>query len=382
MSNSSSNQRLNIGKAENKKLKNRSMLIIKDPMGRNNNNLINILNDDDNIENQNQNQNQNVCPLHNNKIEFYCVQCDHNYCSTCFLYFSPEAKKHKNHLVVPISKMNNGNINKVITEYKKLNQTKSNMNDIIGTCNYKIRENYIKRNELEWNLNVIKDSYMKKLDDSLQDLYGILNDLKAQKEKIENSIGSIPNGFNNIVNSNDHVQGGIISEELKKLNKFDENLENKINQMAKSQPRIFVENYKSDLMEIQIPFSGQYNEGFEILNKNLNFMPNDKCILIMKYLENKVFISMSFDIQIRPLNSNDFPKFYCYITIQNQKYGLEFNNLPAQSYPQEVNRQNINNRNFQQINTAEIDFGQFIFLAGDDKKIKMKIYVMKVFYKN
>jgi flagellar biosynthesis chaperone FliJ len=282
---------------------------------------------------------------------------------------------------VHLSKINNPNINKVINEYKKLNQTKSNMNDIIGVCNYKIRENYIKRIEFEYHLSLIKDSYLKKLDDSLQDLHNVLNELKTQKEKIENSIGSIPNGFNNIVTSNDHVQGGIISEELKKLNKFDQNLENNIKQMAKTQPRMIVENYQTDFLDIPIPFNCQYNEGLELLNMNLNFIPNNKCVLIVKYLENKVFISMSIDINM-PLNSFDFPKFYCYITIQNQKYGLEFNNLPAQSFPQDVIRQNNRNRNSQQINTTEIDFGQFMFLAGDNKKIKMKIYAMKVYFKN
>ena len=374
-SNVSNIQKINIGKPENKRFKNKSMLVFNDSnRGDNNNNLYNILNED-NI------QNQNLCPLHNNKIEFYCVHCDHNYCSSCFLIFSPEAKKHNGHVIVPISKLNNPNINRLISEYKKLTQTKSNMDDIIGTCNYKIRENYIKRNEFESYLSLIKDSYMKKLDQTFEDLYGVLNNLKTQKEKIENSIGSIPNGFNNIVSSNDHVQGGLIFEELKKLNNFDQNLENNIKQLAKSQPKIFVENYQSDLMEINIPFSGQYNEGIEILNKNLNFIPDNKCVLIMKYLANKVFISISIDINM-PLNSINFPKFYCYITIQNQKYGLEFNNLPAQSFPQDVIRPNIGSRNFQQINTTEIDFGQFMFLGGDDKTIKMKIYAMKVYFKN
>ena len=199
-------QKINIGKPENKRFKNKSMLVFNDSnRGDNNNNLYNILN-------ENNIQNQNLCPLHNNKIEFYCVHCDHNYCSSCFLIFSPEAKKHNGHVIVPISKLNNPNINRLIFEYKKLTQTKLNMDDVIGTCNYKIRENYIKRNEFESYLSLIKDSYMKKLDQTFEDLYGVLNNLKTQKEKIENSIGSIPNGFNNIVSSNDHVQGGLIFE--------------------------------------------------------------------------------------------------------------------------------------------------------------------------
>ena len=50
-----------------------------------------------------------------------------------------------------------------------------------------------------------------------------------QKENIDNSIDSVPNSFNNIIERDDYGQGEQILEELKKLNtKFDkkENFEN------------------------------------------------------------------------------------------------------------------------------------------------------------
>ena len=53
----------------------------------------------------------------------------------------------------------------------------------------------------------------------------------------------------------------------------------------------------------------------------------------------------------------------------------------SQNFPQDFIRPNIGNRNFQQINNNEFDFGQFISMAEEDKKIKMKIFVMKVYYK-
>ena len=43
----------------------------------------------------------------------------------------------------------------------------------------------------------------------------------------------------------------------------------------------------------------------------------------------------------------------------NKKYGLEFDNLLSQNFPQDFIRPNIGNRNFQQINSNEFDFGQF-----------------------
>ena len=255
------------------------------------------------------------------------------------------------------------------------------MDNIIGLCNFKLKENYIKNTQFESGLNILKESYLKKIDESFQDLDNLINELKTQKEKIENSIGSIPNGFNNIVNTNDHVQGGIMSQELKKLNKIDPTLENNIKQMEKMQPKMFLESYHSELLEIPIPYSGQYNEGMEISTINLNFIPNHKSLLVIKYLQNKVYASFTIDINL-PLNSVEFPKFYCYVTIQNQKYGLEFENLLNQSFPQDSIRPNIGMRNFQQINTNEFDYGQFMFMSGNDKIIKMKIFVEKVYYKN
>ena len=67
--------------------------------------------------------------------------------------------------------------------------------------------------------------------------------------------------------------------------------------------------------------------------------------------------------------------------IQNQKYGLEFSNFSNQTFPQEIARGNSRVKLAQQINNLDFEFGQFIYLSGEDKKIKMKIYVMKTYFK-
>jgi len=376
MSSVGSNQKINIGRVNNQnKNRNKSTLMVKKVQRGNN-----IQNAPLNI-NVGENMNQSYCTIHNNKFEYYCVQCGQYYCSNCFVFFGQEKKKHENHFILNVSQMNDERIKQIVNEYKKLSESKAYMDNIIGLCNFKLKENYIKNSQFESGLNILKESYLKKIDESFQDLDNLVNELKTQKEKIENSIGSIPNGFNNIVNTNDHVQGGIMSQELKKLNKIDPTLENNIKQMEKMQPKMFLESYHSELLEIPIPYSGQYNEGMEISTINLNFIPNHKSLLVIKYLQNKVYASFTIDINL-PLNSVEFPKFYCYVTIQNQKYGLEFENLLNQSFPQDSIRPNIGMRNFQQINTNEFDYGQFMFMSGNDKIIKMKIFVEKVYFKN
>ena len=378
MSGVGSNQRINIGKLNNQSSKNRNKSTLMPKRIPRGNNAQNFLLNNNEI----QNNNQGFCTIHNNKFEYYCVQCGQYYCSNCFVFFGQEKKRHENHFILSISQMNDERIKQIVNEFKKLSESKTYMDNIIGLCNFKLKENYIKNSQFESGLNIIKESYLKKIDESFQDLDNVLNELKTQKEKIENSIGSIPNGFNNIVNTNDHVQGGIMSQELKKLNKIDPTLENNIKQMEKMQPKIFVESYHSELLEIAIPYSGQYNEGGEICNIKLdNFIPNHKSLLVMKYLQNKVYVSFAIDINL-PLNAVEFPKFYCYVTIQNQKYGLDFENLLSQSFPQDNFRPNIGTRNFQQINSNEFDYGQMMFMSGNEKIIKMKIFVMKVYYKS
>ena len=338
-------------------------------------------NKDDLLNEIEEKDDHNLCQIHQSKFEYYCIQCDNYYCSNCLVFFGQEVKKHRDHLILQIDKMNDLGIMSAVNEYKKLPETKDKLEHFIGLCNLKLKENHIKKCEFEDNMNIIKNLYIKKLDESTQDLKNILIGLNNQKERIDNSIGRIPNGFNNIVNSNDYVQGNIMSEELKRLNNLDQNIENEIKEKSKSNPKLFIENYETDFFEIKIPYSGQYNEGSEIFNKNINIIPNTKSKLVLTYLQNQVYISLSIDINL-PLNSPEYPKYYSYVIIRNQKYGLEFSNLSNQAFPQEMMKGNPGNSMAQQINNINFDFQQFIYLAGEEKVIKMKLFILKVFFKN
>jgi hypothetical protein len=280
-----------------------------------------------------------------------------------------------------VAQMNDLGILEAVNEYKKLPETKNTIEHFIGLCNLKLKENHIKRCEFEDNINTIKNLYIKKLEDSTKDLQNILNNLKNKKDRIDGSIGSIPNGFNNIVNSNDHAQGDIMTQELKKLNKIDKYMEIEIKEKSKMKPKLFLENYETDFIEIKIPYGGQYNEGAEIFNEKINIIPNNQCKLNITYLQNQVYVSLSIDINL-PLNSPEYPKFYSYVILRNQKYGLEFSNLSNQVFPQDfINRGNSGKSLAQQINNINFDFQQFIYLSGEEKIIKMKIFVTKVYFK-
>ena len=353
---------------------------INNSMNNNINNNMNSINMNNNINNINMNNNNNIiqnektCPIHNNLMVYHCVNCNKEFCSSCLLFFGQEAQKHKGHLILEISQMNNQNIKLLLDEYNKLPFTKNSLDHLIGLSNFKIRENEIKKFEVNHFMNAIQEAYLKKIDEDSVELKSILEDLKKQKDIIDNSISSIPNGFNNIVNSNDYVQGGVLSQELKKINKFDPALKYKIQDKSKNNPLLFIDNYESDFLEFQLPFNGNYAEGKEIVNKNLNFIPGFPCRIIMKFLQKKVYISLLIDINV-PLNQMEKPKFFTYISFKNKKYGLEFSNLSEQNYPP-----NMMNINRQQVNTVDMEAEQFLYLV-DNGKIKLKIYATVIHYK-
>ena len=347
------------------------------------NNILNEKNNsnDDEIINIDEN-NKDICLKHRSKIDFYCVQCNKYFCSNCLVFFGEEVKRHKNHLILQTSKMNDLGIKEAINEYKKLPKTKNIIENFIGLIKLKINENDIRKAEAINFINLIKDLYINKIDESSSELKNMLSKLETQRDSLEISINSIPNGFNNIVNNNDYGQGNVVSEELKKINKIDENIEDDIKEKFKINPRLFFENYETELLEIDIPFSGQYNEGLELINKELDVIPGHLSKLIMKYLQNQIYISFCINIDL-PLNAPNYPKFYTYITLRNQNYKLEFTNLSQQSFPQDYGQQGLLNENSrirQQINSVEFDAEQFLNLAGKDKKIRMKLYIIKTFY--
>ena len=105
-------------------------------------------------------------------------------------------------------------------------------------------------------------------------------------------------------------------------------------------------------------------------------MPGFPSNILLKYLQYKIVISFSVDIAL-PLNDPRYPKFNSYITFKNGKDGLEFRNLSNQDFPvQGSNTRQIR----QQVNTDSFDATKFIQLFGDDKKVKMKLFIIKYHY--
>ena len=334
-----------------------------------------------NVEGQNNKaQNKDICPIHNNKIDYYCVQCDKYFCSNCLVFFGEETQKHKNHLIVPLSKMTNLSLQEAVEEYKKLPVTKNIVDNFIDLCKVKLKENQIKQAQIANFMNLIRDFYVSKIEENSRELNSFLKKLTNQKDQVENKIISVPNGFNNIISSNDYAQGHIVSEDLKKINKIDASIEFDIKEKSRVNPKLFLDNYETDYLEFPLPYSGQYIEGLEVFKKSLNIIPGFPSNILLQYLQNKIIISFSVDISL-PLNDPRYPKFFTYVTFKNGKDGLEFMNLSDQSFPQDFPMQGvIQKKTRQQVNSFSFESNQFIHLGGNDKIIRMKLFIIKYHY--
>jgi hypothetical protein len=276
--------------------------------------------------------------------------------------------------------MNNLSLQEAVDEYKKLPVTKNILDNFIGLCKVKLKENQIKQAQIANFMNLVRDLYIGKIEENSQELNRFLKNLTNQKDQVENKIISVPNGFNNILNSNDYAQGHIVSEDLKKINNIDANIEFDIKEKSKVNPKLFYDNYETDYLEFPLPFSGQYNEGYEVFKKRLNIIPGFPSTILLQYLQDKIVISFSVDISL-PLNDLRYPKFYTYVTFKNGKDGLEFMNLSDQSFPQDFPMQGYNQKHTrQQVNSISFEANQFIHLGGNDKIIRMKLFIMKYHY--
>ena len=332
-----------------------------------NNNLNTIIESEENIK-------LNACQKHEKEYEYYCIQCDKNYCSDCLLFFGNAVSIHRGHSILQLSQLeNNPGLQNAVNEYKKIPQVKKALEKCIGLCNLKLKENEIKKRKIVNFINSIKEFYIKKLDESINELKNILNELISKKELIEFKEPTILDFINKridrFLNNNAHSQGNFITNEIKKINTFVENKENEIKEKLRFNPKLFIESFESDYIEFSLPDARQLNEGDEIYKQQLNIIPNYPSIINLKLLENKIYISFSMDINL-PLNNPKYPEFYAYITFNNKNYGLEYMSLSNNNF-----KNNGNVR--QQIKFTQLDPEQFFYLAGEDQKIRMKIYIVK-----
>ena len=89
----------------------------------------------DEKENYFSDRNKDKCKEHNNIYEYFCVQCNKKYCSKCLVILNDSSKIHENHLILTIEDMNKKEVNEPLDQFKKLDESKKSVEDLINLCN-------------------------------------------------------------------------------------------------------------------------------------------------------------------------------------------------------------------------------------------------------
>ena len=341
----------------------------------NNNNLPTIVSESNENSELFEKEENELCPEHGDKINYYCLQCDKYFCGQCLIYFGKEAHKHDNHFIVNVDKINDLGVNEAINEYKKLPQTKSKLEDLIGQCNLKLRENEIKKKSFIKYCDLIKDSIINKIVSDSNDYKKALNIVKDSKNNFRNNSMMIQQELSFLLNQDNfnQNQGQQILQKIQNINFIEPSLIGKIKTNVANSSKLSMENYQTNFIEKEInhPQGGQYNNNEELMKLNLNIIPDYPCDLFIKFIQNKISISIM-------TISKKYEEIYSYIIFKNKQYGLEFMHLSERKID---DRTLANEEKVIQTNTIELPYEKFLYLFNEENKLNLKLYITKIFFK-
>ena len=299
-----------------------------------------------------------ICIEHKIKYEYFCVQCNKNYCSKCLVFFNDSTKKHENHLILPL---NESTKNESVNEYKKLNITKENIDKLINLCNLKIKELYCEKKQNIKFFDLIKNNLDNKYYNCLKYFKNKNNEMKLKEEECTRAIETTFNALNNIIKLKDYGQGQQIYEHIKGLIGYSQN----IREIEFKLKNFFIESFISQQFEFVLPQEGDFVKGFEVYRNNLNnFIPNNDCKVLFIYKNKNIIINII--IKKREKNDNDKKiKYYGYIIFQ-KKNECEMKETEQSYSPYDEHILNI-----------KCDSNNFISFKDENNKIKFKIFILK-----
>ena len=343
----------------------------------NNNNISNIEEDDENME-----IDENICQEHNERISYYCIQCDKYFCNKCLIFFGQEVNKHKNHFIVQANKINDLGVTQAIKEYKKLGETRDKIKNLIGLINMIKKEKEIKKYEMLNIIQFIKEYNEIKLNYDLNICNDAIKTIKMQKQLIENKTRFLPNELNSVLEQNDINKANQINNELSSLNN---NLltqyNNIINSLSYQSQDICINTYQTDFKTYKLNMNENLNTNYQLINIPLQFIHYHTSNFGINYSHGNYGIYLSVDTKSNA-NLSNYPVYNAYIIFRTDGFGLEFLTLKNDYLEKKRNGINIDNINLkEQINRIEIDKDRFLFLCDNNHQINFKICVVELHYK-
>ena len=110
--------------------------------------------------------NENVCNKHNEKILYYCINCNKKLCGKCTSFINKEAKIHEKHKILDYSELEKSKYFDIVNILENKEEKINKINKNVEKCK-NIRNNDSKKLEKDKNIfsivyNEIKNSYRTK----------------------------------------------------------------------------------------------------------------------------------------------------------------------------------------------------------------------------
>ena len=302
---------------------------------------------------------ENICQKHKKKYEYFCCQCNEKCCDKCLIFLNESSKIHQNHLIVPLEKMEkkDSQFNLVMEEFDKFYQTNLELDNVIKSCELKIRELEIEKNNFTEEIDIIKGEIKRKLKNILFNINSNSENIMSKNEEFNNSIDTTPMALKNIISLNDYGQGQQIYKHLSNLNKY-ASFDYLINLPERN---LYIETFISNPIEITISEEGNINlDNNEQIN---NLIPHYEIKLEFDNIANNITLR----IKLKKIIDNNLEneKILCFAIIRNKKYECEFVKMK-----QEINEQ----KEIQLF--SNISTNAFFSFRDENNKISFKLYFM------
>ena len=308
------------------------------------------------------------CKYHPEKVvEYVCVNCCENLCAECLLFFNKKnVAKHAEHIILSNEEINQFNLDKIIKEYKTLLNFKLNINNNKNKFNLDLKDLESRKIIEGYIQDLIKSQTICNYNKKKKKKKNVLNSLKNKKNEIEKGIQSFNNHFNRLKDGNNMEQFKKYQKDLKNLNIYPYD-KNDIEKRIIFLKDICCERYESEFIELEIPNNGHYVEELNVLNKELNFIPNTNCKLQSQLLDSSIVFTLVLDVNDEFYQIHK-PTFLGDLFIFGKKMCecLRFGDY----YNKGV-----------QVLSLQFEFSKFKSLLDENNKTQLKFHVCKIYYK-
>ena len=147
------------------------------------------------------------CPNHKNEVlYYYCLDCDHAYCKTCFVFFGQEKDRHEGHNIIEYKKYKTMSLPLLKKNTDKLESNIQQVEENIKICqSYKqayehereIGNDFIKNLFKEFNKQM--DEALQMIDDKIKILTEYINEYSKHKKEVDD--------FNQSIKDNKDISG-------------------------------------------------------------------------------------------------------------------------------------------------------------------------------